>query len=64
MCVGIGEIIPADARLLQGNPIEVDQSALKGESLPVARSVTRCIQVRSSGKERLDALVYGTGSGY
>src|SRR5579872_1028005 len=35
--VGIGEIIPADARLLECDPIEVDQSALTGESLPVER---------------------------
>jgi magnesium-transporting ATPase (P-type) len=32
--VRLGEIVPADARLLEGDPIEVDQSALTGESLP------------------------------
>lgn len=31
----IGDIIPADAQLLEGDPIELDQSALTGESLPV-----------------------------
>ncbi|MEJ2047935.1 MAG: plasma-membrane proton-efflux P-type ATPase, partial [Dehalococcoidia bacterium] len=31
----IGSIIPADAKLLEGDPVEVDQSALTGESLPV-----------------------------
>lgn len=31
----LGEIIPADVQLLDGDPIEVDQSALTGESLPV-----------------------------
>ena len=30
----LGDIVPADARLLAGDPIEVDQSALTGESLP------------------------------
>jgi len=28
----LGDIIPADARLLEGDPIDVDQSALTGES--------------------------------
>ena len=35
--VRLGDIVPADARLLAGDPIEVDQSALTGESLPVTR---------------------------
>ncbi len=33
----IGEIIPADAKLMKGDPIQVDQSALTGESLPVEK---------------------------
>ena len=33
----LGDIIPADARLLAGDPVEVDQSALTGESLPASR---------------------------
>ena len=35
--VRMGDIVPADARLLEGDPVEVDQSALTGESLPVTR---------------------------
>ena len=35
--VRLGDIVPADARLLAGDPVEVDQSALTGESLPATR---------------------------
>ena len=34
----LGDIVPADARLLDGDPVEVDQSALTGESLPATRT--------------------------
>jgi H+-transporting ATPase len=33
----LGGIVPADARLLDGDPVEVDQSALTGESLSAER---------------------------
>ncbi len=33
----MGDVVPADATLAAGDPIEVDQSALTGESLPVER---------------------------
>ena len=59
----LGDIVPADARLLEGDPIEVDQSALTGESLPAVRTC------RSGSVLRFDhptgeigALVYGTGA--
>ena len=35
--VSLGDIVPADARLLEGEPAEIDQSALTGESLPAER---------------------------
>ena len=39
--VRLGDIVPADARLLDGDSIEVDQSALTGESLPATRQTGR-----------------------
>uniref|UniRef100_J3MRH2 Cation-transporting P-type ATPase N-terminal domain-containing protein n=1 Tax=Oryza brachyantha TaxID=4533 RepID=J3MRH2_ORYBR len=38
--IKLGDIVPADARLLQGDPLKVDQSALTGESLVVATCLT------------------------
>ena len=35
--LGIGDIVPADARILRGGQAKVDQSALTGESFPVSR---------------------------
>ncbi len=62
MRLRIGDIIPADARLLEGDPIEVDQSALTGESLPVARKSGDAVYSGSVLKQgEIDALVYGTG---
>jgi H+-transporting ATPase len=34
----LGDIVPADARLLAGDLVEVDQAALTGESLPLTRN--------------------------
>ena len=35
--VKLGDIVPADCKLLEGKALEVDQAALTGESLPVTR---------------------------
>jgi len=61
--VCIGEIIPADARMLAGDPIEVDQSALTGESLPVERKAGDAVYSGSIVRQgEADALVYATGA--
>ena len=58
----LGEIVPADAKLLEGDPIEVDQSALTGESLPVTRKADESVYSGSIVKRgEMDALVYATG---
>jgi H+-transporting ATPase len=58
----IGEIIPGDAKLLEGDPIEVDQSALTGESLPAERKAGETVYSGSIVRQgEIDALVYGTG---
>jgi H+-transporting ATPase len=61
--VRLGDIVPADARLLEGDPIEVDQSALTGESLPATRQPGEAVYSGSIIRQgEIDALVYGTGA--
>ena len=61
--IRIGDIIPADARLLDGDPVEVDQSALTGESLPVSRSPGEVVFSGSILRQgETGAMVYSTGA--
>jgi H+-transporting ATPase len=60
--VRLGDIVPADARLLEGDPVEVDQSALTGESLPATRKSGEAIFSGSIIRQgEIGALVYATG---
>lgn len=59
----LGDIVPADARLFEGDSIEVDQPALTGESLPVTHKSGDAVfsgSIISTGE--IDALVYATGA--
>ena len=59
----LGDIVPADARLLEGDPVEVDQSALTGESLPASRKQGEAVFSGSIIRQgEIGALVYATGT--
>ena len=59
----LGDIVPADARLLDGDPMSVDQSALTGESLPATRNPGDAVFSGSIVRRgQSSALVYATGT--
>jgi H+-transporting ATPase len=59
----LGDVVPADARLLEGDPVEVDQSALTGESLPTERKSGEAVFSGSIIRQgEANALVYATGA--
>jgi H+-transporting ATPase len=58
----LGDIVPADARLLDGDEISVDQSALTGESLPkTCKSGDTVFSGSIIRRGEIGALVYATG---
>ncbi|CAI0395016.1 unnamed protein product [Linum tenue] len=60
--IKLGDIVPADARLLEGDPLKIDQAALTGESLPVTRSPGDEVFSGSTCKQgEIDAIVIATG---
>ncbi|XP_031109119.1 plasma membrane ATPase 4 [Ipomoea triloba] len=60
--IKLGDIIPADARLLEGDALKVDQSALTGESLPVTRGPGEEVFSGSTCKQgEIEAVVIATG---
>ena len=59
----LGDIVPADARLLDGDPVEVDQSTLTGESLPATRNPGEAVFSGSIIRRgEIGGLVYATGT--
>ncbi len=59
----LGNIVPADARLLDGDSMSIDQSTLTGESLPATRNSGDAVFSGSIVRRgESNALVYATGA--
>ena len=59
----LGDIIPGDVKLFEGDYLSVDQSALTGESLPVSKKAGDIAYSGSVAKQgEMVALVTGTGA--
>ena len=59
----IGDIVPADVQLLEGDYLTIDQSAMTGESLPVGKKVQDVAYANTIVKQgEMLALVVNTGS--
>ena len=60
--IKLGDIVPADCKLKEGKPLEVDQSALTGESLPVTMGTGDMLKMGSIIKRgEIEAIVCFTG---
>jgi H+-transporting ATPase len=58
----IGDIVPADVQLLEGDYLLIDQSVLTGESLPVSRKINELAYANTIVKQgEMIAVVVNTG---
>jgi H+-transporting ATPase len=59
----LGNVVPADVKLLEGAYLDVDQSALTGESLPVSKTLGDLAYSGSIAKKgEMSGAVIGTGA--
>jgi H+-transporting ATPase len=60
--VRLGDIIPADIKLIDGNYLQVDESVLTGESLPVEKQISDlAYEGAIIRRGEMNGLVVGTG---
>lgn len=60
--VHLGDIVPADIKLIEGGYVTVDESSLTGESLPVDKTVNDIIYSGSIiQKGQMNGIVFATG---
>ncbi len=58
----LGDVLPADIKLLEGDYLLVDEAALTGESLPVEKHAGDVAYSGAIAKQgEMNAIVYGTG---
>jgi Mg2+-importing ATPase len=55
-----GDIIPADARLLESNDLLVSESALTGESLPIEKDALASVHENATVSQRINCIFMGT----
>ncbi len=60
VAIEAGDVVPADGRLLRAATLEVDESALTGESMPVAKSAETVTQADAPLGDRTDMAYMNT----